>query len=181
MPTRRYSRRRGQVGFSRFITRSAPAAAERGRSATEGLGVRLASEDALAAAAPAFEQVRSELRGYRADLLDDPVAGWCLRNYVLLTERPDLVGGPLSEQELHWSRYYWLFRFTRIWYALAGYDEGMEQQLFWFLEYPPDGADCWPQEEIEAAARQHAAEQLQAAGMPERHAAPGAAADGGGM
>ncbi|MGL6076222.1 MAG: hypothetical protein ACRC8S_18870 [Fimbriiglobus sp.] len=138
--------------------------------------MRLASEDAFATATPAFERLRPELDGYRAELLDDPVAGWCLRNYVLLTERPELVSGPtLSEQELQWSRYYWLFRFTRVWYTVGGYDAGMEQQLFKFIEYPPEGTDCWPLEEIEEMARQHAASQLQAAGVSERYAADGGA------
>jgi hypothetical protein len=134
--------------------------------------VRHASEHELAAAAQAFDRVRHELQGYRLELLDDPVAGWCLRNYLILTERPGLLGGPpLSEQELHWSRYYWLYRFTRVWYAAAGYDAGMEQQLFWFIECPPEEADCWPQDEIEAAAQRDAAEQLRAV-AEQRHAEP---------
>lgn len=79
---------------------------------------------------------------------------------------------PLSGQELHWSRYYWLFRFTRVWYAVAGYDAGMEQQLFGFLEYPPDGADSWPQAEIEAAAEREAAQQVRAAVEQQTHTEP---------
>ncbi len=143
--------------------------------------MRLVSEHELAAAVPAFDRVRHELRGYRLELLDDPLAGWCLRNYLILTERPELLGGPpLSEQERHWSRYYWLYRFTRVWYAAAGYDAGMEQQLFGFIEYPPEGADCWPQDEIEAAAQRDAAEQMRVA-AEQRHAEPGAAPDRRGM
>src|SRR5436305_457489 len=126
--------------------------------------MRLASEDALARAAAGFHQVRHRLGGYRVDMLDHPVAGWCLRNYGILTECPELLGEHgLSEPELYWSRYYWLVRFARVWSAVAGSDVGLEQQVFRFLEHPPAGLDAWP--EVEAAAERAAVEQLRAAGI----------------
>ncbi len=123
------------------------------------------SEEILAAAVIRFADVRDRLDAYRRDMVDHPIAGWCLRNYLILTECPELLGEHQPcEVELYWSRYYWLCRFTRLWSAVVGYDAGLEQQLFQFLEHPPDGWDLLP--EVEAAAERAAAEQLRALGIP---------------
>src|SRR5258708_1561071 len=88
-------------------------------SATEDFGVRLASEETLAVAATRFAELRPRFNGYRADMLDHPSAGRCLQNYLMLTECPEVLGEHgLSEEELFWSRYYWLFRFKRAWSAV---------------------------------------------------------------
>jgi hypothetical protein len=68
-------------------------------------------------------------------MLDHPTAGPSLRNYAALTEYAELAGRlALSENELFWSRYYWLARFAREWQAAVGYDAGLEQQVFQLLE-----------------------------------------------
>src|SRR5262249_32313589 len=88
---------------------------------------------------------------------------WCLRNYLILTECPELLGEPrLSEAVRYWSRYYWLFRFARVWSAVVGYDAGLEQQVFQLLEYPPEGLGALP--EVEAAAQRAAAARIGGAG-----------------
>src|SRR5262249_44386427 len=126
--------------------------------------MRLVSEEALSAAAARYPQMRCRLSEYRDDMLDNPVAGWCLRNYLILSECPELLGEPdLSEAEMYWSRYYWLVRFARVWASLVGYDAGLEQQVFQFLEHPPDGPEVCV--EVVAAAEKAAAEQLRAAGI----------------
>jgi hypothetical protein len=67
-------------------------------------------------------------------MLDHPTAGHCLRNYALLTDGSDAATAlGLSDEERFLSRYYWLARFAREWKAVAGYDAGLEQQLFQFL------------------------------------------------
>jgi hypothetical protein len=100
----------------------------------------------------------------QADMLDDPIAGWCLRNYMILTKFPDLLGKPgLSDSDRYWSSYYWLARFARVWSAIAGYDAGLEQQVFQMLEHAPDFPERF--EEIDAAAERDAMEQLRDAGI----------------
>jgi hypothetical protein len=126
--------------------------------------VQLALEDVLAPAVVRFAEVRNRLDGYRPDMMDHPVAGCCLRYYLILTECPDLQGEHrLSEAVRYWSRYYWLFRFARVWSAVVGYDAGLEQQVFQLLESAPDGLDALP--ELEAAAERAAGEQLRVAGI----------------
>ncbi len=83
-------------------------------------------------------------------MLAHPTVGRCLRNYVILTECPELLGGlTLSEGERFWSRYYWLARFAREWQAAIGYDAGLEQTAFKLLECAPVDYDALP--EVEAA------------------------------
>jgi hypothetical protein len=107
--------------------------------------MRFVSEGALAGVATGFPQIRQRFVGYRDDMLDHPVAGWCLRNYLILSECPELLGEHgLSEGEVYWNRYFWLVRFARIWSALAGYDAGLEQQVFQFLENLPHGGHSFP-------------------------------------
>jgi hypothetical protein len=81
--------------------------------------MRLALADDLAPAAARFGEVRLRLRDrYTVELTDHPTAGPSLRNYLLLTECPELLAGlGLSEVERFWSRYYWLARFAREWKA----------------------------------------------------------------
>ena len=125
--------------------------------------MRFISEDVLATAANMLAAQLDRLDGYRKDMLDHPVAGWCLRNFVILTEFPELLSeSRLSEPELFWSRYYWLARFACVWFAVAGKDAGLEQQVSAFVEYPPDGWECYL--EVTAAAERDAREQLRAAG-----------------
>jgi hypothetical protein len=124
--------------------------------------MRLAPEDAFAGAAAEFAGLRDRLQGYRADMIDHPVAGWCLRNYIILTEFPELLGDAgLSEAEIYWSRYYWLTRFRLVWSAVAGFDAGLEQQFFGLLEAASGTLEFLP--EIEVAAQRAAAEQLRVA------------------
>jgi hypothetical protein len=125
--------------------------------------MRLASEDALQRAAAAAE-VQDWCSLYRAAMAAHPIAGWCLRNYVILTQWPETLGDlGLSEAEVYWNRYYWLVRFARVWSAVAGYDAGLEQQVFQLLEASPDG---WERAaEVTTAAEQAAADQLRAAGI----------------
>jgi hypothetical protein len=150
--------------------------------------MRLASEDVLAIAANVLAAQLDGISGYRTDMLDHPIAGWCLRNFVILTEFPELLGeSKLSEPELYWSRYYWLARFACVWFAVAGNDAGLEQQVSTFVEYPPDGWECYtvgasagrrgrsfveyPPDgwecypDVTAAVERDAAEQLRAAGI----------------
>jgi hypothetical protein len=117
--------------------------------------MRLASDDDLAAAVQQLVEGESRLARYRSDMLEHPTAGRCLRNYIVLTDFPELIGGShLSEEELFWSRYYWLARLTREWQAAVGSDVGLEQQLFQFLEYADVDYDCL--EEVEAAVERDA-------------------------
>ena len=115
--------------------------------------MRLASEDVLAAISGRFEEDRTRFAGYRADILAHPTAGRSLRNYVILSECPEWLNGlELSEAERFWSRYYWLARLAREWQATVGYDAGLEQQVFQFLEsaeHIPMAYDPLP--EVEAA------------------------------
>jgi hypothetical protein len=109
----------------------------------------------LAAVAGRFEEARSRCAGYRAEMLDHPTAGRALRNYLVLTECPEWLGGlGLSEAERFWSRYYWLARFAREWQTVAGYDAGLEQQVFQLLEHAP--VDYEPLPEVEAAVERDA-------------------------
>ena len=132
--------------------------------------MRLVSEGVLAAVAEAFEARKQGLTNYRLELLDDQLAGWCLRNYIVLTEFPDLLNSDVSEEVLHWSRYYWLARYARVWNTVdpAGYDPAVEVQLVNIIE---EVAVCddetWPLEEVIAAADRDAVRQLQAAGIGE--------------
>ena len=76
-------------------------------------------------------------------MIDHPSIGWCLRNYLVLTEFPELLCQEgLSPPEVFWSRYYWLLRFTRAWSQVVGFDAGLEQQMFKLLESAPDGLDA---------------------------------------
>ena len=126
--------------------------------------MRLVSDEVLAEASAKFAGQRYPIAGYVADALDHPVAGECLRNYAILTEAPDILSeADLSPAEIFWSRYYWLARFTIVWSAVAGFDAGLEQQLFQLLETAPDGWECLP--EVEESAQRAAWDQLRTAGF----------------
>ena len=117
--------------------------------------LRLASDTDLASVVPRFEKVEPQLTAYRADMLDHPIAGKCLRNFVILTECPELFGElGLSEVERFWSRYYWLARFAREWKAAVGDDAGLEQQVLQLLEHATVEYDPLP--EVDAAAARDA-------------------------
>jgi uncharacterized protein (TIGR02996 family) len=123
--------------------------------------MRLVPEEVLAFLAPEFAARQGELTGYSLDLLEHPAAGWCLRNYLLLTEFPDLLADlRLSEAELFWSRYYWLARYGQVLKAAGpGNGGGVEEELAHLLDGAPDDGD-WPLEAVVAAARRDAARQL---------------------
>jgi len=126
--------------------------------------MRLASEEVLAGACARFAELRDRMEGYRADMLDHPLAGESLRNYAILTETPGILGeSELSPAEIFWSRYYWLARFKIVWSAVAGFDAGLEQQLFQLLETAPDGRECLP--EVEESAERAARNQLRTSGF----------------
>jgi len=120
--------------------------------------MRIASVDDLANDLIRFAEAVGPLAGYRADMTDHPTAGPSLRHYLLLTECPEvamLLG--LSADERFWSRYYWLARFAREWQAVAGYDAGLEQQVFQLLESADhNGASYDPVEEVHAAVERDA-------------------------
>lgn len=117
--------------------------------------MRLATDDDIAGLAVRLDDVESRLSGYRSEMLAHPIAGRFLRNYCLLTECPEMVGAlGLSADERFWSRYYWLARFAREWQAVAGYDAGLEQQLFQLLEYAK--VDYNPLPEVEATVERDA-------------------------
>lgn len=100
--------------------------------------MRLASDDDLTAAVATLVAGDSALFGYRAEMLAHPTAGRSLRNYIALTEYPDMPSG-LTSAERFWSRYYWLARFAREWQATEGYDAGLKQSVFKLLE---SGIEC---------------------------------------
>ena len=114
--------------------------------------------DDIAAATARLAGADLRLSGYRDEMLAHPIAGRSLRNYALLTEHPelaDILG--LSVAERFWSRYYWLARFAREWQAAAGYDAGLQQQVFHLLEsakHLPLAYDPLP--EVEAAVERDA-------------------------
>ncbi len=117
--------------------------------------MRLATNDDITAAAVRLTDVEPRLSGYRTEMLAHPIAGLSLRNYCLLTEYPELATGlGLSVDEQFWSRYYWLARFAREWQAVAGYDAGLEQQVFQLMEHAEVAPDPWP--EVEAAVERDA-------------------------
>ena len=100
---------------------------------------------------------------YNLDMLHHPVAGKCLRNYVVLSEFPNKLSGyDFSQVTVFWTRYYWLRRFALVWNAVSRYDAGLEQQLFQLLASAPDGLDAAI--EIEAFATQAAQQQLKSLG-----------------
>src|SRR5262245_7073564 len=100
-------------------------------AADGGDAMRLVPEEVPAFLGPEFAARQGELTGYSLDLLEHPAAGWCLRNYLLLTEFPDLLADlRLSEAELFWSRYYWLARYGQVLKAAGpGNDGGVEEEL----------------------------------------------------
>jgi hypothetical protein len=114
--------------------------------------MRLASDDDLAAAVAHLAAGESALSGYRAEMLGHPTAGRSLRNYIALTEYPDMVAS-LTAEERFWSRYYWLARFARDWQAAEGYDAGLEQSVFKLLESGLEngGADPAALPDVDAA------------------------------
>jgi hypothetical protein len=117
--------------------------------------MRLASDGDLAAVALRLAEGDSRLAGYRADILRHPTAGRCLWNYIVLSGFPELIDGlRLSEEELFWSRYYWLARLAREWQGVVGYDAGLEQQVFRLLESA--AVDYDPLPEVEAAVERDA-------------------------
>ena len=117
--------------------------------------MQLATDDDIAAAAAQIADMETRLSGYCSEMIAHPTAGRSLRNYVLLTECPEMVDSlRLSTDDRFWSRYYWLARFAREWQAVAGYDVGIEQQLFQLLEYAEVEYDPLP--EVEAAVERDA-------------------------
>lgn len=117
--------------------------------------MRLASDDDIASAVVHLADIDSRLSGYCSEMLAHPILGRSLRNYCLLTECPEMVDSlGLSADERFWNRYYWLARFAREWQAVAGYDAGLEQQVFQLLEYAEVGFDPLP--EVEAAVERDA-------------------------
>lgn len=117
--------------------------------------LRIATENEIGIAASFLTDVESRLHAYCSEMLAHPIAGPSLRNYSILTECSDLVGNlGLSDADLFWSRYYWLARFTMEWNAIAGYDAGLEQQLYQLLEHAH--VDCDPLAEVQAAVKQDA-------------------------
>lgn len=116
--------------------------------------MRFASDDDLASAVARLAEGEPPLTGYCARMLGHPTAGRSLRNYVVLTDCPELIGGlGLTEGERFWSRYYWYARFAREWQAAVGYDAGLEQSVFKLLEAGVEhGAiDLDPLPEVESA------------------------------
>ena len=117
--------------------------------------MRLASDSDLAAVVLRVSEADSRQARYRDDILNHPTAGRCLRNYIVLTDFPDLIGGlRLSEEELLWCRYYWLARLARDWQAAVGSDAGLGQQVFQLFEHADVDHD--PLAEVEAAAERDA-------------------------
>ncbi len=121
--------------------------------------MRLASDDDLAPAAARLVDGKPPLTRYYAPMLGHPTAGRSLRNYAVLTDRPELVAGlGLTDDERFWSRYYWLARFAREWQAAVGYDAGLEQSVFKLLEAGIEhgGVAIDPLPEVDAAVERDA-------------------------
>lgn len=120
--------------------------------------MRIATDEDIAATVAQHRGRELPLPNYRDEMLSHPIAGPCLRNYGLLTEYPDVCGRlGLSADERFWSRNYWLSRFAREWQAAAGYDAGLEQQLFQLLESADhNGIAYEPLPEVEAAVERDA-------------------------
>src|SRR5438876_11388299 len=65
---------------------------------------------------------------YAATMLEDPVAGKCLKFYILLTEFPEFFADRgVSAEQMFWTRYYWFLRFARLWQAGHGHYLGLAQ------------------------------------------------------
>lgn len=105
---------------------------------------------------------------YPSEMLSHPIAGLSLRYYVLLTDEQDVVAAlGLSEAERFWSRYYWLARFAKEWQAVAGYDAGLEQQVFNLFESAGQlGIPIDPLLEVEAAVERDTASDRTARPLP---------------
>jgi hypothetical protein len=121
--------------------------------------LRLASDHELASCRAQLSEGEPPLTRYCASMLGHPVAGRSLHNYVVLTECPDLAAGlGLTEDELFWSRYYWMARFAREWQAAERFDAGLEQSVFKLLEsgveHGPADIDALP--EVDAAVERDA-------------------------
>jgi hypothetical protein len=120
--------------------------------------LRLASNDDITAAFVGHADAEARFAGYCAEMLSHPTAGRSLRNYGILTECSELLGGlGLTEDERFWSRYYWLARFAREWEAAVGPNAGVEQQVFKLLvsaEHIPVAYNPLP--EVEAAVERDA-------------------------
>ncbi|WP_372723884.1 hypothetical protein [Novipirellula sp.] len=117
--------------------------------------MRLATDNEIALAVVRLADVESRLGGYTCEMLAHPIADRSLRNYCILTEDLELAGNlGLSESDKFWSRYYWLARFRMEWNAVAGYDAGIEQQLFQLLEDAQ--VECGALPGVEAAAKRDA-------------------------
>ncbi len=66
--------------------------------------------------------------------LDAGSAGSALRNYLVLTHRPEFAVWQPTESESLCGRYYWFLLAIRSWQKIYGYDAGMEQQALQLLE-----------------------------------------------
>jgi len=117
--------------------------------------LHLVTDKEIVAEAVRIPDLELRLAGYCSHMLAHPVAGRALRNYCILTECPELANNlGLSEADRFWSRYYWLARFIMEWKVVAGYDAGLEQQLFQLLEHAE--VDYSPLPDVEAAAKRDA-------------------------
>lgn len=117
--------------------------------------MRIALAPEIAAAAALINDLESKLRGYQREMLAHPIAGPSLRNYVILTEYPEILHKLcLSVADRFWSRYYWFARFTLKWNGIAGYDAGLEQQRYLLLENTDANWELLA--EVEALARRDA-------------------------
>ena len=69
--------------------------------------MRLASDEDLASSVSRLAEGEPPLTEYCPRMLGHSTAGRCLRNYVVLTEGPEWIGGlALTEDKRFWSRYY---------------------------------------------------------------------------
>lgn len=117
--------------------------------------MRIALDPEIVAAAALINDLESKLRGYQREMLAHPIAEPSLRNYVILTEYPEILHKLcLSVADRFWSRYYWFARFTLEWNGIAGYDVELEQQRYLLLENTDANWELLA--EVEALARRDA-------------------------
>jgi hypothetical protein len=96
--------------------------------------MRLLTAEELAPHASALSH--DQCGNIRSDLLDDPVCGTPLRNYVVITLGS--FDDQLSVVERLYNRYYWFQRLVAAHRTSRAYDAGLEQQAMQILER----ADC---------------------------------------
>ncbi len=115
--------------------------------------MRLASNADLASVVDRLSDDEPPFIACNPDMLNHPVAGRSMRNYMVLEEcYPLLAGLRLTDDELFWSIYYWTARFIREWQAATGDDAGLKESLFMLLETAERvGIALDPLPEVEAA------------------------------